>query len=120
MFGRLTRLLILLSALSLTACGGQGETDTLRIPQGVPREAQSLTVRAIADLAERKDVPLDEISLKSVEPTEFPDASLGVPEPGRSYAEVITPGYVIKLEHDGEMYEYHGAENRIVMVPKEE
>lgn len=37
-------------------------------------------------------VGADEIALRSVKATEFPDAGLGVPEPGKMYAQVITPG----------------------------
>ena len=50
---------------------------------------------------------------------EFPDASLGVPEPGAVYAQVITPGYVIDLTAAGQTYRYHAAGERVVAVPDE-
>lgn len=55
--------------------------------------------------------------MQSVETTEFPDASLGVPEQGKVYAQVITPGYVIRLVVDDAVYEYHGSGDRVVFVP---
>ncbi len=118
MLRRLAASLIVFVVLGLTACG-QGQPERPNIPPDIPSEARALAERAMVDLAERKDVPVDEIVLRSVEATEFPDASLGVPEPGEAYAQVITPGYVILLEHDGETYEYRAAENRVVMVPEE-
>jgi len=51
--------------------------------------------------------------------TEFPDASLGVPEPGKMYAQVITPGYVIRLAVEGAVTKYHGTGDRVVLVPDE-
>jgi hypothetical protein len=31
---------------------------------------------------------------------DWPDASLGCPEPGHAYAQIITPGYVVTLDTD--------------------
>jgi len=39
------------------------------------------------------------------------DGSLGCPEPGRAYQQVVTPGYRIVLSADGATYEYHSARN---------
>ncbi len=72
------------------------------------------------DLAQRLGISPDDIQVQGVEPTEFPDASLGVPEPGQVYAQVITPGYVIDLGAEGETYRYHAGEDRVVAVPEEE
>jgi hypothetical protein len=76
--------------------------------------------QAKADLAQRLGITLDEIEVQSVESTEFPDASLGVPEEGQTYAQVITPGYIMTLLAEGETYRYHGAEGRVVFVPEEQ
>jgi hypothetical protein len=58
-------------------------------------DAQPSVDLAKSDLAERLGVGLGEITVLSVEATEFPDASLGVPEPDKMYAQVITPGYIL-------------------------
>jgi hypothetical protein len=83
------------------------------------RRTQSLVDLAKADLAERLGVSRAEIVVKSIEAVEFPDTSLGVPEPGKMYAQVITPGYIIMLVVDGRTYEYHGSGDRIVFAPHE-
>jgi hypothetical protein len=82
-------------------------------------EAQSLVDLAQADLERRLGVGIDEIAVQSVEATEFSDTSLGVPVPGKMYAQVITPGYVIELAVEDTVHEYHGAGDRVVLVPDE-
>lgn len=86
---------------------------------GAQSEPQNLVTLAKENLAERTGVSFDEIVVEDVREAEFPDASLGVPEPGKSYAQVITPGYVIRLEADSESYEYHAAGERVVLAIEE-
>jgi hypothetical protein len=58
-----------------------------------------------------------EIRVVAVEPREWPDASLGCPEPGRAYAQVITPGYRIVLAHGAEIYTYHASTSTVIPCP---
>jgi hypothetical protein len=59
------------------------------------------------DLSERLSVDAGDISLVSTEEMEWPDGSWGCPDPEMNYIQVITPGYLIVLEADGQEYEYH-------------
>ena len=60
------------------------------------------------DLAKRLNVPDRSIELVGpVEEVTWPDASLGCPEPEMLYAQVLTPGYRIKLQSGGKVYDYH-------------
>ena len=86
----------------------------------VPAGAETLVDLARADLAQKLGKRAEGVTLLSVEGTEFPDASLGVPEPGRMYAQVITPGYVIRLGVGDKVYAYHGSGDRVVLVPEDE
>ena len=45
------------------------------------------------------------------------DASLGCPEPGVAYAQVVTAGWVIRLRHGGREYQYHADAERAVPCP---
>lgn len=83
----------------------------------VPAGAETLVELARADLAERL-AERSEIALLSVEDVEFPDASLGVPEPDKMYAQVITPGYVIRFGVGDKVYTYHGSGDRVVLAPE--
>ena len=48
-----------------------------------------------------------ESSLVAVESLNWPDASLGCPQEGALYAQVIVPGYRLLLEHNGSRFEFH-------------
>lgn len=115
---KLLSTLTLITLLTLVGCTTASE-PTLEATQQLYGEAQSLVDLAKADLGERLGVGADEIAVRSAEATEFPDASLGVPEPGKMYAQVITPGYVIKLAVEGAVYRYRGTGDRVVLVPDE-
>lgn len=73
----------------------------------VPPEAAKPLEASKKDLARRLGISADEVSLVSVEKVDWPDTSLGCPEPGKVYAQVITPGYRIVLQAKGQTYRYH-------------
>jgi hypothetical protein len=67
-----------------------------------------LIERARARLLEEIDgLSAEDITLGSAEAVDWPDGSLGCPQPGMMYGQVITRGYLIILEADGETYPFH-------------
>lgn len=52
-------------------------------------------------------VDADAITIASVEAVDWPDACLGVSQPDVMCAQVITPGYRVVIEANGQRYEYH-------------
>jgi hypothetical protein len=52
-------------------------------------------------------VSLDQVSLLSYSRQEWTTSALGCPEPGKGYAQVITPGYAVRLLVAGVEVEYH-------------
>lgn len=73
---------------------------------------------AISDLAGRLGVAKSEIAVGQIEEMEWPDASLGCPQPGMGYAQVVTPGYRIVLLARGQSYEYHTSQSHAVLCPR--
>jgi len=61
----------------------------------------------LADAASRLGTAPDQVTIVTIEPVEWPDTSLGCPQPGEFYAQVITPGYRIIIESEGQRLEYH-------------
>ena len=59
------------------------------------------------DLDNYLNVPIEDIAVNSVKPIVWRDGSLGLPRLGWSYIMVLTPGYIIYLEHKGVLYRYH-------------
>ncbi len=66
-----------------------------------------LIERATEDLMLATGGESDEVTVVSTEEVEWSDSSLGCPEPNTMYAQMITPGYLIVLESDGNSYDYH-------------
>lgn len=71
-------------------------------------QLQALIDRAKADLAQRLDIPVEEIVLDEFRLVTWSDASLGCPEPGMAYAQVLVDGYLIMLRAGLGIYNYHG------------
>jgi hypothetical protein len=109
------KLPFVLSAMALVALVGCSPSPTATVESY--GEAQPLVKSAKADLAERLGISSNDIEVESVEETQFRDASLGVPEPGKVYAQVITPGYIIRLAAEDAVYEYHASDKRVVLLP---
>jgi hypothetical protein len=86
----------------------------------LPDEAERVVRRAIEDLAQRLGLDGDRISLVTVEAVEWSDASLGCPQPGMVYAQVIVPGFRVKLEAGGQEYTYHSDAGQLVVLCPEE
>jgi len=59
------------------------------------------------DLAQRLSVPISQIEAIETKEATWPDASLGCPQPGIVYAQVLTPGYLVILKYAGDEFEYH-------------
>jgi hypothetical protein len=119
-------LLVLILVGCQVASSAVQELPGTSAPTPAPTEEVSLPLhdqddaiaRAIADLQEQLGVGAADVAVGDVAPVEFPDPSLGVPEPGMSYAQVITPGYVIRLVVAGKTYEYRAGGEHVVLVPE--
>lgn len=70
-------------------------------------EGPSLPEAVASALASQLGVTPDALTVVSVEAVEWPDACLGVTRADEMCAQVITPGYRIVLEQDGQEVEYH-------------
>jgi hypothetical protein len=62
--------------------------------------------RARRDLAQRLGTIENEVALESAEQADFPDAALGAPIEDEMSAQVITPGWRIRLKANAKTYEY--------------
>jgi hypothetical protein len=63
------------------------------------------------DLAARLNVPPGQVKVVAFKRSTWPDVSLDCPQPGETYAEIETPGFVIELEQGGKTYRYHASMN---------
>lgn len=95
---------------------GQPPPEPPKPPEFTQEEAVRL---AKQHLALRLSIPVEEITVVSVEKVDWPDTSLGLPEPDKVYAQVIVPGFKISLRASGQDYLYHAGwlKNKMVVVP---
>ena len=138
--------LISILALALTACSAGAEQTivvatkaappTHTSPQPTPAPPSSPTpdepappespiptppanpavAAAIAHLVAELGLSAADVSILSVEEMQWSDSSLGCPQPGMMYAQVITPGYRVLLEADGETHAVHTNQNGSTVV----
>ena len=89
----------------------QGGTTQLpaTMPSPLTPDLQDLIEEAKKDLAQRLTTLLTQIRFIELDEVVWPDSSLGCPQEGMAYAQVLTPGYLIRLEYGSKQYEYHGA-----------
>jgi hypothetical protein len=88
------------------------ETSPLVEPSPVPSESGAAKANKVMEIARSHlaaslSIPPEEVDRVSIQRAEWPDASLGCPSPGELYAQVVTPGYRVILEVEGETYELH-------------
>ena len=70
-------------------------------------EAQGAVDASVRDATPRLGVAANQLIVERVEAREWGDSSLGCPQPGMMYAQVITPGYLIVVAGGGKRLEYH-------------
>jgi hypothetical protein len=59
--------------------------------------------------------PLTDLELVRAEPVDWPDASLGCPEKGMAYAQVVTPGWRLTFRARGRDWRVHAGGRRAVV-----
>lgn len=106
---------LLLFSLMLSLIMGCVETkqpETIYNNSVLP-EYQPVVDIAKQDLAGRLGIPVEQVKLVKQEKVDWPDTSLGYPEEGMMYAQVITPGFRIILKAGDKSYEYHSDYKRV-------
>jgi hypothetical protein len=91
-------------------CDNQVPTDlsALAAPTPAPSgDAQKMAELSRQDLAQKLGVDPATITILTTSPVEWNDSSLGCPKPDVNYLQVITSGYLVRLEAQGTGYEYH-------------
>lgn len=125
---RLRKLLTLGAVLALTAaaaCDAYGEDPAPQNPANTPAvvsgapagpaktpavvdgEVADAEVEAAARRMLAAEIGEGAFRLLSYERVQWPDASLGCPEEGYAYAQVITPGHKLLFDLDGADYPVH-------------
>ncbi|MBN1202400.1 MAG: SH3 domain-containing protein [Anaerolineae bacterium] len=72
---------------------------------------------ALADLSARvgQNLTLDDLSTWNWSQTNYPDTSLGCPQPDEVYAQVLTTGYRFEFIYNGAYYDYRVSADRSIL-----
>jgi hypothetical protein len=65
------------------------------------------------DLAKRLKIDATEVKERSVEDSDFPDMALGAAEDGEMSGQMITRGWRIRLDAQGQSFEYRADKNQV-------
>ena len=76
-----------------------------------PSGLTNITKKAKDDLAHRLSISTEQINVLEARDVIWSDSSLGCPQAGMVYAQVLTPGYLIRLEYNDQQYEYHAGKS---------
>ena len=79
------------------------------------KEKDAAVALAKKTLAAKLGVAADALQLDKAEEYDFPDTSLGCPEKGMTYAQIIMSGYKVLLKADGKPHAVHVAGPRAVI-----
>jgi hypothetical protein len=79
----------------------------------MPITKDSAVENARKDLAKRLKLDPADVKERAVEDADFPDMSLGAAEDDEMSGQMITPGWRIRLEAQGQTYEYRADKNQV-------
>ena len=75
-------------------------------------QLQKMVEQVKADLAGRLSIPVEQVALIELKSVSWPDGSLGCPQPGMAYTQVMVDGLLIRLHAAGNFYEFHSGGQR--------
>lgn len=115
-------LTLVLIILMLAACSPQAQATEL--PPVIEDQATQLSEdltpaqqAAISRLAQNLGLTEDQIGIVSTDAVEWPNSCLGISVDDTACAEVITPGYRVILDVNGNQVEYRTNEDGTVLIP---
>lgn len=79
----------------------------------------SIAEKASAVLSDELNIPISTITVDSVRAVDWRDSSIGCPQPGQAYAQVITPGHKITLRAEGRIYVIHESGGKAFMCKRQ-
>ena len=106
-------LLVGLVSLGVAACSGRQPVTSAAEPTTTPETLNPLPARQRAVEACRAllaaQLSVDQLSILplDVTPVDWPDTCLGVASAGEACAQVVTPGFRVRLQEGGVTYEFH-------------
>ena len=93
--------------IPITSLYGDDSQMIQPIPTPSDPKIQEMIDRASEVLAQNISIPPEQIHLIEAFEVEWADSSLGCPNPSLMYTQVVTPGYLIRLQTPDRVFEIH-------------
>jgi hypothetical protein len=90
----------------ITTTTGASVSSTTQ-PGSTSAVPEHFLAAVIDDAATRRNADRATVRVLSGRAVDWPDGSLGCPEEGKSYTQVIVPGYLVMVDVSGATLEYH-------------
>ncbi len=111
-------LVALSTIIVLSGCQAKqkaGEAPATPVGQAAPAadakpDGSAIVEAAREDLSQRLNHPVDDVKLLENRPVYWRSSALGCPDPGKSYTQVMTRGWLIRLAIGRAEYRYHSGE----------
>jgi hypothetical protein len=100
-------------ALARKSLQRRPEADEASVTGEVPGDVMA---RIREHLAQRIDVPADELTVRRAEAQLWPDGAMGCPQPGMNYTAAPVEGYWIVLEHADRDYDYRVSRSGLMVM----
>ena len=108
---------VMMTGFVLAACGTGGAetvaTQVIPVLEDVLPPDVALNIRN--QVSQILGVPVESIELNSIEPMDWPDGCLGLPEPEEACTEAITPGWLLVFTADGQEYRFRADQTGTVI-----
>ena len=123
---------ILFIFLALSACTSQPSQPIPTTPYTTGGISNSLTAivdplveqvtsLAVKDLSARLSLDPSMVTVLFTESVVWTDTALGCPLPGEVHAQQAVPGYRLRLEANGQEYDFHtDADSTVILCPEED
>jgi hypothetical protein len=105
----------LILVLVLAACSPASIPDTggESTPDNLP---PLVVMEAITQLSQELNVSMEVVEVIELEQVDWPDACLGIPMEGQACAQVITPGFRVVLDVNGQQYEFRSNQDGTLLM----
>ena len=109
---------LVLTSFVLAGCTGGTDvpavvTQVVPVLEDVLPPDVALNIRN--QVSEILGVPVESIQLKTIEPMEWPDGCLGLPEPDEACTQAVTPGWLLVFTADGQEYRFRADQTGTVI-----
>lgn len=107
---------IVITAAFVTLVAVACSSTDIPNPSGEATPPPQAVLEVMNQLSQELNVSVDQIEVVEFEQVDWPDACLGIPQENQMCAQVVTPGFRVVLEVDGQQYEFRSNQDGTLVL----